>query len=128
MHKTQKKTWWLPAVAVVIGVAYLVAGIIGDELVFGIGGFVAMLVIVGVVMMMRGNSETVQGLVERNDERINDIDLRATAAAGSVVLVATLVAFVVDIARGEDGSPYFWLAALGGAAYVISLVVLRVRR
>lgn len=128
MQKTKNQTMVIPAVALVIGVGYLVAGIIGDQLIFGIGGLLVMLVIAGALWFARGHSETVEGLLERGDERINDIELRATAAAGSVVLVATLVAFIVDISRGEDGSPYFWLAALGGVVYIATIVVLRIRR
>jgi hypothetical protein len=56
------------------------------------------------------------------------MDLRATAAAGAVVLVVTIGAFVVDVARGNSGAPYYWLGAIGGVAYVVALVVQRVRR
>lgn len=128
MQTTKKQTMLIPAVALVIGVGYLVAGIVGDQLIFGIGGLFAMLAIVGALWFAREHSETVEGLLDRRDERINDIDLRATAVAGSAVLVATLIAFIVDIARGEDGSPYFWLAALGGVVYIATIVTLRVRR
>jgi hypothetical protein len=45
-----------------------------------------------------------------------------------VVLLTVLVMFVVEIARGEDGSPYSELGALGGLTYVVSMVWLRYRR
>lgn len=128
MQKTKNQTMVIPAVALVIGVGYLVAGILGDQLIFGLGGLLVMLAIAGGLWFARGRSETVEGLLDRRDERINDIDLRATAVAGSVVLVATLIAFIVDISRGQDGSPYFWLAALGGAVYIGTIVTLRIRQ
>jgi hypothetical protein len=48
--------------------------------------------------------------------------------AGTSVLAAALAMFVVEIARGQDGSPYYQLAAIGGVTYVIALVVFRFRR
>jgi hypothetical protein len=44
------------------------------------------------------------------------------------VLVAVIVMFVVEVAQGQDGSPYYQLGALGGVAYVAALVYLRFRR
>jgi len=55
------------------------------------------------------------------------MDLRATAIAGCVLTVAILGAFVVEIAQGGDGMPYAWLGAVGAVAYVLALVVLRLR-
>ena len=43
------------------------------------------------------------------------------------MITAILVAFAVEIARGHDGSPYAWLGAVGGLAYVVAVVVLRLR-
>jgi hypothetical protein len=36
--------------------------------------------------------------------------------------------FVVEIARGQDGSPYYQLGAVGGGAYVVALIALRLTR
>jgi hypothetical protein len=38
-----------------------------------------------------------------------------------------IVAFLVEIARGHDGSPYTWLGALAGVAYVAAVAFLRWR-
>jgi hypothetical protein len=43
------------------------------------------------------------------------------------VITAMIVAFVVEIARGQDGMPYSWLGAIGGLAYLVAVVVLRMR-
>lgn len=58
----------------------------------------------------------VRSASDRTDERINEIDRSASLTAGMVVLLAALVMFMVEIARGEDGSPYYQLLALGDSA------------
>jgi hypothetical protein len=55
------------------------------------------------------------------------IDLRATAVAGSVTIVAILVAWIVELAEGHDGNPYTWLASVAGCAYVLAVALLRWR-
>ena len=121
-------SWAVPAVGVVIGVGYLVTGILGDEPGFGIFGLLLMVGVSFGFVLLRGRSETLQGLLDRKDERINAIDLQATAFAGGVVIAAVIVAFMVELARGNDGSPYAWLSAVGGVSYVAALVWLRFRR
>jgi hypothetical protein len=68
-----------------------------------------------------------KGLLDHQDERIATIDLKATAFAGSVIIVAILISFVVELAQGQDGAPYSWLGALGGIAYVAAVITLRLR-
>jgi hypothetical protein len=120
--------WAVPAVAALAGLAYLVAGVMGDDLSFGIVGLALMLG-VGVVFMVASRwSETAAGLRDRTDERINQIDRSASLVAGMTVLLAVLAMFVVEIAQGQDGSPYYQLGALGGVTYLVALVWLRFRR
>lgn len=119
--------WLIPGVAVLIGVAYLVAGLLGDDASFGVGGLVVMLAVAAVVLLLGRRSETVAGLIDRNDERINQLDTGATVFAGMVLILAVLAMFVVEVAQGQDGSPYYQLGALAGVAYVVGLVYQRVR-
>lgn len=127
--RRQRATRWaIPAVALVIGVGYLVAGVVGGDLGFGVFGAALMVGAAVATLVLARVSETVAGLVDRRDERINGIDLTATAFAGAAVIVAVLVLFIVEIARGHSGSPYYQLGALGGLAYLAALVYLRVRR
>jgi hypothetical protein len=119
--------WVIPGVAVAAGIAYLIAGIVGDEVGFGLFGLGLMTAVALVLILVRRRSETVQGLMDRGDERIVMIDLRSTAFAGTIVIVAVLAAMLVQIARGEDGSPYAQIAALGGVSYIASVVWLRLR-
>jgi len=65
-----------------------------------------------------------RGLLDRSDERLTGIDLRATAVTGLVLIWADLTAFVVQIARGADAAPYVWLGALAGVTYLVALFVL----
>ena len=80
------------------------------------------------VILFGGRSETIRGLRgDGKDERFRQIDLAATAIAGIVVITAIIGAFVVEVARGEDGSPYAQLGAVAGVAYLVAVVVLRLR-
>ncbi len=54
------------------------------------------------------------------DERWAMIDLRATAVAGLAVIIAIIVGFVIELARGRSGSPYSQLAAVAGIAYLLA--------
>ncbi len=119
--------WVTPAVGLIIGIGYLVAGWAGGNLLFGLLGFGIMAVFsVGLLLVAR-RSETVRGLLDRRDERIVAIDWQATAVAGAVVIGAIIVAFIVEIARGQDGAPYYCLGALGGVTYMLAVLVLRLR-
>jgi len=55
------------------------------------------------------------------------MDIRATAFAGSFLIAVILIAFLVDIARGNDGAPYNWLGAITAISYLAAIVTLRVR-
>ena len=82
----------------------------------------------GALILLGGRSETIRGLRgDGRDERFRQIDLHATALAGIAVIGAILVAFVVELARGQDGRPYSWLGAIGGVAYLVAVIVLRAR-
>jgi putative transcriptional regulator len=78
-------------------------------------------------LLVGGRSETIKGLTTGRDERFAQIDLKATAAAGLALLLTVIVAFLVAIARGHSGSPYGWLAAIGGLAYVLAVAFFRWR-
>lgn len=104
------------------GIAYLIAGLSGDDIAFGVFGLLLMVAVGAGFMLVGRHSETVAGLIDRRDERINKIDTDASLFAGMVVLLAVLVLFIVEIARGQDGSPYYQLGALGGVSYVAALL------
>jgi hypothetical protein len=120
--------WATPALGVVAGLVYLVAAWISGRPGLGAVMLGIMVAFSVVVVLASRRSETVRGLLDRRDERIVGIDLRATAAAGLAVIVAVLVGAVVELARGHSGAPYTWLAAVAGLTYLGAVVVLRARR
>lgn len=122
------RRWATPAVAVLCGLAYLAAGWRGGNRAFALGGLAVMLVVAVALLVLGRTSETVAGLLDRRDERINRIDSDATVFSGMTLIAAVLVGFVVEIARGQDGQPYAELGAVAGIAYVVALTVLRLRR
>ena len=124
----RSRKWVTPVTALAIGLGYLVAGLLGDNLEFGVFGLLLMVVTGGTFWLIGTRSETVAGLLDRRDERINAIDASATQFAGMTTLVVVLGAFMVEIARGQDGMPYAALGAVAGVAYVVALVWGRLRR
>lgn len=120
--------WGTPLVAVALGFAYLVAGWLGGDRAFAVGGLVLMVGVAAAMLIARRYSETVAGLLDRRDERINRIDTQATVFTGMVLITAVFAGFISEIARGEDGEPYAMLGAIGGVSYVAALVVMRFRR
>ncbi len=122
-----KSKWFLPAFAVSLGLVMLAAMWIGGNPGTGLFSLGVMLVL-GAVILAGGRSETIRGLRgDGRDERFRQLDLTATAISGMAVLTAVIVAFVVEVARGQDGLPYSWLGAIGGLAYLTAIVVLRMR-
>lgn len=120
--------WAVPLLSLTIGAAYLVAGWLGGDLAFGIFGLALMVTTGAAFLLLSRFSETVAGLLDDRDERLNKIDSEATALAGMAVIMVVLVGFVVEIARGHDGWPYYLLGAIGGVAYLVALIFLRLRR
>lgn len=55
------------------------------------------------------------------------IQLRASTLAARLVLLAVVVGFLVEVARGNSGAPYDWLSALGGATFLASVLWQRSR-
>jgi len=122
-----RSKWFLPLFAVALGVVVFVAEWIGGDPASGLVSF-AILAGFGALVLVGGRSETVRGLRgDGRDERFRQIDLAATAFTGLVVITVVIVAFVVEVARGHSGSPYTWLGAIAGLAYLTAVIVLRFR-
>lgn len=125
--RRSRMRWLTVALALAIGVAYFVAGWVGGNRAFGVFGLGVMTATAVAFLVLSRYSETVAGLLDRRDERINGIDSRATAVAGMALIVAVIVAFVVEVARGHSGSPYGMLGAIAGLAYLAAVVYYRIR-
>ncbi len=82
----------------------------------------------GLLILLAGGSETIRGLRgDGRDERFARIDLQATAVAGLAIIVALIAAWLAATARGQSGSPYDWLLAIGGLAYILAVAYFRWR-
>jgi hypothetical protein len=122
-----KSKWFLPLFAVALGLVMLAAQWVGGH---PGDGFVSLAIMVafGSVVLLGGRSETIRGLRgDGRDERFHQIDMQATAIAGLAVIIAIIVAFVVEVARGHSGQPYTWLGAIGGLSYIAAVIALRIR-
>jgi hypothetical protein len=119
--------WHQPAFAASLGLILLAAYWIGGHPATGLGGL-GLMVAIAVVLVFGGRSDTIRGLRgDGRDERFAMIDLRASAFAGLAVISAVIVGFLVEIGEGHTGSPYTWLAAIGGLVYLVAIGVLRSR-
>ena len=122
-----RSKWFQPLFAVALGVAFLTAMWIGGNPRDGVYAL-AVMIAFGALILLGGRSETVRGLRgDGRDERFRQIDLAATALAGIVLITAIIGAFLVEVARGHDGSPYAALGAVAGVAYLVAVVALRAR-
>jgi|SRR6185437_1584524 hypothetical protein len=122
-----RSKWFLPLFAVFLGVVFFAAQAIGGDPGGGAISF-AILAVFGLAVLLGGRSETIRGLRgDGRDERFAKMDIHATAVSGLAVIVAIIIAFLVEIAQGKDGMPYAWLGAVGGLAYIVAIVVFRLR-
>jgi peptidoglycan biosynthesis protein MviN/MurJ (putative lipid II flippase) len=126
--KTSRKYLATPILATAMGVVYLVALSIAGDPVYGVLALAVMVAFSGALLLARRRSETVKGLLDHRDERISSIDLRATAFTALAMIAVVLVAFVVQIARGQSGWPYSMIGFVGGVSYVGAVIYLRIRR
>lgn len=119
--------WQLPLFSVGLGLIMLAAFWLGGHVGDGLGALAVMSAL-GLLFLLGGRSETIRGLRgDGRDERFAMIDLTATAVAGFAVIIAVIAGFLVEVAEGHNGSPYDWLGAIGGLAYMLAIGVLRWR-
>ena len=122
-----RSKWFLPLFSLALGGVVLLASWLGGQLSAGVYGLVVLAVFGLVLLLLTGRSETIRGLTVGRDERFAQIDLRATAVAGLVLIITVIVAWLVEIARGHSGNPYGWLGAIGGVAYILAVAFFRWR-
>jgi hypothetical protein len=127
MPRPNRQYWGTLALGAGIGVVYLIGFAIGGKPLDGVIALAIMLGFSGALYMIARRSETVRGLLDRRDERIAAIDLRATAVTALAMIAVVLVGFVVDIARGGTGWPWYLIGAVGGLACIAAVAVFRIR-
>jgi hypothetical protein len=122
-----KSKWFVPLLAVALGVVVFVAQWIGGDPGSGLVSL-GIMTAFGALILLGGRSETIRGLRgDGRDERFRQMDIHATALAGLAVILAVIIAFIVELARGHSGEPYTWLGAIGGLTYIAAIVVFRIR-
>lgn len=127
-RRKPRVNWFAVAVAVVIGIVYLVVGVAKVSVLAGVGGFAVMIAVAGALAFLSRRSDTIALLGDdTHDERHVHIHQRAALYTLNILAAVLVGAFVVDVARGGDGSPYIWLAALGGVTYIVFVLVLNRR-
>jgi multisubunit Na+/H+ antiporter MnhB subunit len=127
MRGCSRSRWFLPGICVILGAIVLVASWLGGHPGVGLYGL-AVMTGFGLFILLAGRSETIRGLRgDGRDERFAQIDLRATAVAGLVLIFTVIGAWLTELAHGHSGSPYDWLGGIGGLAYVLAVAFFRWR-
>jgi uncharacterized membrane protein len=125
--RSSRSTWLAGVVPALLGAAILAAELTAGDVAEGLVWF-ALLAGVGALLAFGGRFESVRlARGDGEDEREAMINQRAMAAVGTVLMIALTVLVVFEIARGDDPSPYTQIVALGGASYVVALLVLHRR-
>ena len=123
-----RSRWLLPGFSLAMGAALFGAATYGGHPTDGLWMFGVMALVAAGVLVASRWSETISGLSgPGRDERLEMIDLRATALSGLVIISAVIVGFLVELGRGHSGSPFGELGAIGGVAYVAAVVFFRTR-
>ena len=122
-----RSKWFMPAFCVGLGVVVLLVSWLGGQ---PGAGLISLAILAGfglLLLLLTGHSETLRGLTIGRDERFVQIDLRATALTGLVLVITLIVAWLVEIARGHSGHPYDWLGAIAGLTYIAAVAFFRWR-
>jgi hypothetical protein len=122
-----RNRYFMPLFSLFMCALVLAAFAIGGDVTNGLFAIPLFVGIAAVFFFARRN-ETIQGLGgPGRDERWAMIDLSATAAAGAVLIAVVIGCWLVEIAKGQDGSPYSQLGAVAGIAYIVAVAILRKR-
>jgi hypothetical protein len=118
-----RSRYFMPLFTLFLGALVFTAFAIGGDLTNGLLAIPLFVGIAAVFFFARRN-ETIQGLGgPGRDERWAMIDLTATAATGAVLIAVVIGCWLVEIAKGHDGSPYGQLGAIAGVAYILSVAI-----
>lgn len=111
------------------GAAVVVATWVGGNPAWAGGVAAAYLVLAALAYLWAGGAgDTAAVLRAAPDERQRGLDRDTTALTGVAMALAALAGAVVSIGRSGNPGAYGVMCVVGGAAYALSLAVLRRRR
>jgi hypothetical protein len=117
--------FWTLGLGLAVFIATVIGGHVGNAFV-SLGVFVAFAAFL-YVGFGAGN-ETISGLAApRRDERWAMINQKALAFAGTVLVLILVGGWLVELANGDDGSPYSLIMGGGVVAYFAAALWLRAR-
>ncbi|MBW8485701.1 hypothetical protein [Actinomadura parmotrematis] len=115
--------WLVPATCVLLAAAYAVVFLLNDEPAMAAVGAGVMLAYGAFLLLFGGRSEAVALLGgKEGDERRRLIALRASAATGQLLVVVAVAMLFVKLAQGDDPGAWATICAVGGAAFITSIV------
>jgi hypothetical protein len=118
---------WLSIWSLALGLVVSGALVIGGNFAIGLVNF-GLFVAFAAFFYFGSRNETIAGLASPGrDERWAMINQRALAFAGTVVTLILIGGWVVELVRGNDGSPYSEVIAGGAIAYFAAALWLRSR-
>jgi len=117
-----------PAAAVVLGSAIAIGAGVGAG--WGAALGVELFTVVGAAgyFVLGGRDSDVGALFgARPDERQASIGMRATALAGSVLILVAIGGVVITMATGKPDWPFLLFCVVGGGTYLAGLFIYRSR-
>ena len=118
---------WLSVWSLTLGLLVSGAMVIGGSLTAGLITFGLFVAFAAVFYFGRRN-ETIEGLAAPGrDERWEMINQRALAFAGTIMILILVGGWIVEVANGNDGSPYSEIIGAGAIAYFAAALWLRSR-
>lgn len=123
-QRDRAESWVVPITCVVIGIAYLLVGVLRDEAASGVVGLAIMLAYGAGLVLFRRRSEAVALLNgEATDERRAAIMSRARDTTAQVLVLVLVAGMFWSLATDKDYAGVFIaLAAIGGLTFIASTI------
>lgn len=117
-------SWIVPLTCVAVGVAYLLVGVLRDDLATGVVGLAVMLAYGAGLVLFRRRSEAVALLNgEASDERRAAIASRARDTTGLVLILVLVTGMFWSLATDNGHAGVFVaLTAIGGLTFIAATV------
>jgi len=122
--KNRMRRWQVPVLSVLLGLVFLLAGAARGRVGLGLAMATIMFGYAAFLVAFSRSNEAVALLREDSaDERRAQIQLRANAMVGNVLILVAVGGFLIQFLREEDTAIWAALAAIGGVTYMVSALV-----